>query len=446
MDNLSTPGDRESFEGPVVPNAAFDLSNYEANEDYFFAAYRLLSWFPVVNVWGKTYYPEDIDPDVLSTLNGSEVNLYHDASKIIGTVIDSAITQDGLDVLMRFKRSAVESQNISIEDIVSLVNKCSLELRKAPELCSYLVLNDDLSVDRTIPAIAGSRSGMRPTSPNDPVPFYYRGDKRVVERVKPTRFTGVGLLNNPADKTALGYGIVASDDKPEIPVAPVPEPAGESEIHKDTSMELEQALAKLKEAEDKLAVYETEKASALSEVQTIKSQNADLQAKLDAANVELASANEKATALQGEKDVRIKTERAAEIFAQFSSILTPETDEEKARYQEKASAACDDDGVIREFTLDLREAKLVKAEAEQSARSAEAEASSNAAPVGAGQVPGGPPVGLQVAKPGNEPKTETPKSDTEQASAGNVPAVSIAPSFDGGAATGGASDDLLLLA
>lgn len=449
MDTNSIPGDRESFEGPVVPNAGFDLSNYEANEDYFFIAYRLLSWFPVINVWGKTYYPEDIDPDVLATLTGSEVNIFHDASKIIGIVVDSAVTQDGLDVLIRLKRDAVKAQNLTVEDIVGLVNKCSLELRKEPELCSYLVLNDDLSVDRTIPAVAGFRSGMRPTTTNDPVPFYFRGNKRVVERVKPTRFTGVGLLNNPADKTALGYGIVASDDKPDNPVAPVQEPVGEPDENKDTLMELEKLQAELKEAQDKLALYETEKASAFGQVDALKAENSKLKTDLDAANTELASATEKASALQTEKDARTKTEKTAQIYDQFVAILAPESDEDKAKYQEKASAACDEHGIIREFSLDLREAKLAKAEADAKATSdknAAAALSTNAAPLGQGNYPVTDAPKVNVAEPVNTPAKTDPKSNTESASAGTVPAVSIAPSYDGGASnTGVSSDDLLLL-
>jgi len=432
MENALTPGDRESFEGHVVPNAGFDLSNYEANEDYFFAAYRLLSWFPVVNVWGKTYFPEDIGADVLGTLTGSEVNLFHDASKIVGIVADAAMTQDGLDVLIRLKRSAIESQNLEIEDIVGYLNKCSLELRKSPDLCDYLVLNDDLTIDRTVPVLAGLRSGMRPTSPNDDVPFMYRGSQRVVERVKPTRFTGVGLLNNPADKTALGYGIVASDDMPENPVAPVQEPAGESD-NKDTLMELEQLQAALKEANDKLAVYETEKASAQSEVETLKAQNAELSSKNESLNTELASATEKAGSLQSEKDARLKQEKTAEILAQFVSILAPETDEDKSRYQERAAAACDDNGVIREFTLDLREAKLNKAEAAvQAAPAPVAEPVVEAAPA--------------AAEPQLTPDTQIVSSETEQASAGTS-VVPIVPTFDGGVSNSGeSSDDLLLLA
>jgi hypothetical protein len=436
VDTNST--DKESFEGAVVPNAAFEIAQYEANEDYVFLAYRLLSWFPVINVHGKTYFPDDIESDVLNTLVGSEVNLFHDPSKIIGVVADAKTTQDGLDVLIRLKRSAVESQNIELNDIVNLLNKCSLELRKVPEQSDYLVLNDDLSVDRTIPSLMGQRSGMKPTSPNDPVPFLYRGQQRVVERVKPSRFTGVGLLNNPADTTALGYGIVASDNIPESPVAPVQEPVGESE-NKDTHMDLDKALSELKDAQVKLASYETEHASSKSEIDRLKTEFAAAQKELEAAKEEAAGWQKNAKDLQAEKDALKKKEKASAILSDFIAVLPPKDDADKARYEERAAAACDDNGVIREFTLDLREAKLAQAEAD-----AKSGTDVNASPITqTDSAPQNAHLSTTLKTPFVKPKP----NETEQASAGDKPAVSIAPAYDGSDANkGGAPDDLWLLA
>ena len=401
---------QELFEGHSVPNAAFDITQYEANEDYFYAAYRLLSWFPVINVWGKTYFSEDINDDVMATVTGAEVDLLHDQSRIVGVIQAAAKTSDGLDVLMRFKRSALAAHDVSVEDIRDSFNKCSLELTKNPNDCDFLVLSDNLTIERTIPMLSGLSVGMRPTSSNDDSPFYFQS-KRVVERVRPTRFTGVGILNNPADKTAVNYGIVASDGsvKPLDPIAPASESVGEPH-NKDAHMdpkEVETLKAELEAVKAQLVTFTSEQASETQRLATVAN---SLNEKIAELTTELAASKKMNDALMLEKMKKVKEEKASALFQQFSDILAPITEADKALYREKASSATDNDGVIREFTLDLREKKLDVAEA-ASAAAATAAATS---------------VGIKTPE---ESKVKDDKT-LEKEEASGTPIISFVPKYD----------------
>ena len=186
------------------------------DSDYAYAAARLLSWYPVINTRGATYEPEDLDDELLSTLIGKQVNLEHDKlTQVIGSVISYLKTEDGVDIGIRIDREQAAFHGLEMADMQSgnFFSRCSLEVSRDPAQSQFYAYDEGFNVKRRIPSESGAEQGIRRTTVYDP--FTLQGLK-VAERIKPARFTGVGLVPIPADKTSRIYAVTASDgDDPE---------------------------------------------------------------------------------------------------------------------------------------------------------------------------------------------------------------------------------------
>jgi len=202
----------EWFETDAV---AVDVSMPEPDEDYAYFAARLLSWFPVVNSKGATYFAEDFDSDLLNTLRGKQANLEHDRTRIVGTIYDYLVTDEGIDVVVQVDRRCASLQGLDLADLQSghYFSHVSVELTRSLADCFYYAIDEGYNVQQKIPVKTGNSMGMRRTTNADP--YMFQGN-RVIERIRPARFTGVGAVPNPADTTAQVYALAASDDAPEV--------------------------------------------------------------------------------------------------------------------------------------------------------------------------------------------------------------------------------------
>lgn len=210
-DGLETIGPEWHDEFQDLPTM---ISLPEANEDYAYAAMRLMSWFPVINVRGATYFPEDITDELLQSLLGVQANLEHDKARVVGSIVGYLKTDDGVDVAVRIDREQADLQNLDINAMREdgYFSRCSLELSRDPDKSQHIVYDDGMNILRSIPTRAARQQGIRRTTAIDP---YRLQGNRVAERLVPKRFTGLGLVHNPADKTSELYSVAASADSEE---------------------------------------------------------------------------------------------------------------------------------------------------------------------------------------------------------------------------------------
>lgn len=190
-------------------SAAIELP--EPDEDYLYAGARLLSFWPVVNSRGATYEREDFSEDSLNTLLGKQVNLTHDKlNKVIGSIIGYKVQPDGIDIAMRIDREQANFHGLEPEDMRkgNYFSQCSLELTKDPDGSHFYAYDDGYNIKQSIPVMTGRRMGIRRTRESDP---YMLQGMKVAERIKPARFTGVGLVPRPADATAQLYAVKADE-------------------------------------------------------------------------------------------------------------------------------------------------------------------------------------------------------------------------------------------
>lgn len=186
----------------------------EPDEDYVFVAMRLFSFWPIVNSRGATFDREDFSADILETLIGKQVNLEHDGlEQVVGSVISYATTDDGVDIGVRIDREQAAHHGLDVKDMRGgYFSHCSLELTRDPANSQYIAYDDGFNIQKSIPVLTGRRMGIRRTTARDP--YNFQGYK-VAERLKPKRFTGVGLVPVPADSTAALYRVKASDGEDE---------------------------------------------------------------------------------------------------------------------------------------------------------------------------------------------------------------------------------------
>lgn len=207
---------QEWYDTSQVPGAPTNISLPEPDEDYAYASARLLSWFPVINSKGATYFQEDFDYDLLQTLVGKQANLQHDKTRIIGTIFAFDVTPEGIDIGVRIDRECADLQGMSLDDLRSgnYFDSVSVELTRDPTHSWFMAVDDGFNVVNKIPVNTGRNQGIRRTTVADP---YKLMGNRVVERIKPARFTGVGFVPNPADATAKLFSVAASDDSEDKP-------------------------------------------------------------------------------------------------------------------------------------------------------------------------------------------------------------------------------------
>lgn len=361
---------REWFDAVPSGKLAADLP--EPNIDYMYVATRVLSWFPVVNSKGATYFPEDFDNGLVQTLVGKQVNLYHDKVKqVVGTVKNAEKNTDGIDVVIQVDREQADAHGLDPEDFKpgNQFSNVSVEVTKDIEDCKFLAVDDEFNVVRSIPVEVGRELGISRTTKKNP--FRLQG-KRVVERIKPARFTGLGFVPNPADQTARLYAVAAAEDTDERIKTDTPTKASLTQDADSHNKEQAMSESDAKALQDKLAALEaevkqlrTEKEQAATEAAKV----ADLEAKvkeltetITGKESELASVTTERDTLKAEKETAAREAGIEKFMNELGEIKAFASDDERNALREKAAAACGEDGVIRSL-----EAHLMRLERENEA-------------------------------------------------------------------------------
>jgi hypothetical protein len=412
---VSTGATKEWFD--ETQDGKVKIALPEADGDYMYTATRLLSWYPIVNSRGATYEKEDFDADLLGTLIGKQANLTHDKSKVIGSIFAVVANDEGIDIGVRIDREQADIHGLDEADLKEgqCFSQVSVELTKDPSESVFYAYDDEFNVLRQIPVLKGRNQGIRRTTEADP---YRLQGHRVAERIKPARFTGVGFVPNPADKTAKLYAVAASDDAEDTPKA-VPEPAKKrAESHtqassdavtKETTMSDEE----IKAIQTKVAELEAQVQEMNAQRETAAAEVAGGAAKIAALEAQLTEIAAERDALKSEKEVAAREARIDALLAELEAIRPAKDDEARVALREKAAMACDDNGTIHVLKLELEnealKAKLDEAVA-ASAVNADAVAAADAAVAAAA--------------------AETAAAEEKETFSAVTPAVSIAPVYE----------------
>jgi phage shock protein A len=430
---------REWFDTEQAGPIAYQLPDPDL--DYAYAAARLLSFYPVVNTKGATYFREDVDDDLLNTLVGKQANLQHDKTRIIGTIFSAQVTEEGIDIGVRIDRECANLQGMDLEEMRSgnYFSHVSVELTKDPELSWFYAIDDEYNVIQKVPVTVGKDLNIRRTTTNDP---YRLMGNRVVERIKPARFTGVGFVPNPADRTAALYAVAASEDSedtekpipPELggagtPVSVTTDPLpseNNSNMNDAEALALRQEMDALK---GQIASLTAEKEQASAEAAKV----GDLTAKVDeltgliaSKETELASVTTERDSLKAEKETAAQEAKINSLVGELVEIYPAKDDAELAEIRETAAKHCGEDGVIRTLKAERKNLALEAKIAELTAT-----------PVQETPVQETP-----VEVPAVEVKPTETASAEDLPFVGKPPEHSIGPTFTGKSAKGYSKEEL----
>ena len=213
-DAIKTVDAREWFDVSLKGRSNITLP--EANLDYFYFGTRLCNFgIHSKNLKGAIFEKADFTEDVLNSLLGVQVNLRHDKiNKVVGTVTGYELADDGLDVRVRVDRDQATAHGLEPEEMKQegYFSATSLEVSKDLDRSEFYLCDKEGSVTKKIPYLDGFKQGLRRSTEKDP--FQYQGCE-VAERVAPLRFTGVGIVPNPADPKAKVHALVADDNTPD---------------------------------------------------------------------------------------------------------------------------------------------------------------------------------------------------------------------------------------
>lgn len=399
-------------------SASSKIALPEPDEDYLYAATRLLSWYPVINSKGATYEPEDFSKDLLSTLIGKQANLEHDKTRVVGSIFSYEKTPDGIDIGIRIDREQAALQGLDPVEMMqgNYFSHVSVELSKDPSKSKFYAYDEAFNVKRTFPVLKGRDMGMRRTTANDP--FVFQGH-RIAERIMPARFTGVGFVPNPADTTAQLFAVAADDTLEDRPIIVATQASSDAApILKEDAMSEADAKAltdKVSDLETAIKTLKDEKETAATELTT----------QIESLKSELASAVAERDTLKAEKESAAREAAIEALLGELVAIHPVETYEAKLALREKAASACGDDGVIRTLKLERTNESLVAKLAAFEAKPAEV-----AAPV------------VVEEKPADAP-AEKASAEREVFSNEEKPVIDVAPTFESKPAKGTNSEDLL---
>lgn len=339
----------------TVQPGVFETILPEPNVNYCYAAMRLMSWFPVANSRGATYFSCDISDELIASLPFALANLHHKKDQIVGTIISAARTEQGIDCVVQIDRDAAIAHGLTMQALRAgnAFSRVSVELTRDPAKCRFLVVDDGYNIIRTIPTLAGRKAGVRRTTATDP--YLYQGN-RVIEAIVPERFTGLGFVPNPSDQSAELYALAADEETEESvlvnPTAPSALLSGDdSPMSVEEIATLEAALARL---ELELAAANNEKEVASAAHTALEVRLAEITSQLAAKETERASAVDELTVLRTEKDATVREASIVEILAKWEGARACLNDVERLALREQASAACGDDGVIRSVFQDRK--------------------------------------------------------------------------------------------
>jgi hypothetical protein len=342
----------------------------EPDGDYFYTATRLLSWYPVINSKGATYEKEDFDEGLLSTLIGKQANLTHDKAKVIGSIFAVVANDEGIDVGVRIDREQADIHGLDPEDLRdgNCFSHVSVELTKDPAKSYFYIYDEGFNVKNRIPVLKGRDQGIRRSTASDP---YRLMGNRVAERIKPARFTGVGFVPNPADKTAKLYAVAASDDseetlKPDLTSGTKKTNSG-SHPHEETHTQASSDAVKektmtdeeIKAIQDRVAELEAQVKDLDTQRETAATAAAESTARIAELEKQLSETASERDALKAEKETAAREARIDTLLSELEAIKPAKDDEDRAKLRETAAFYCDDAGVIKVLKLE-RENEALK--------------------------------------------------------------------------------------
>lgn len=221
-----------------MPTAKPIIDVPEPTKAHFWTAGRMLSWFPKVNGNGFCFLKEDCPDDVVQTLFGSLTDIEHvklgnfktseevtgTNNAAVGSITKVVNHDDGIDIQCKMDREVVELLGYGPTDFApstGLFSSYSQECHFQGVDGKFIVVdkNDPMKILKSLSYVEGcalgyvNKNGFPSVSYlntegtwtytlNEGNPVYYA--------VKPTSFSGVGHVCNPADTTAITYKLAAS--------------------------------------------------------------------------------------------------------------------------------------------------------------------------------------------------------------------------------------------
>ena len=214
----------------VSANARGVLEPPQATPTHFFTAGKVLSFFPVCNENGMTFFKDDVPDDMVNTLVGSTVDIQHvkpgynitdsaikGSNATIGAITEARKTADGIEIVTKLERTVVSAMGFSPEDFepgVGRFAKYSQECDYRTSEARFIAVDksDPSKVVATLDYADGIERGLRPSAVGHDGKWDYclLDGNPVFLAVKPVSFSGAGHVANPADPSAQTFKMAAS--------------------------------------------------------------------------------------------------------------------------------------------------------------------------------------------------------------------------------------------
>lgn len=209
-----------------------------ADGTHFYTGGRMLSFFPQINQNGMTYFKEDVEP-MVETLRSSLADIQHIkpgygvpdpygiTNGTIGSVADFLLHDDGIDIICKNEREVVKSLGFDEADFKPGSGKFSnfsQETDYSTSNSPWIVVDKDHpeKILATVDYKQGMELGFKRShySPKTGVWNYYKVNPETLQpasnghpvyvRIRPTAFSGVGHVMEPADPTGIISSYAAS--------------------------------------------------------------------------------------------------------------------------------------------------------------------------------------------------------------------------------------------
>lgn len=217
------------------PNAPAPMIQVpQADDTFFYTGGRMLSYFPKVNENGMTFFRDDCK-NLASTLLASMADVQHqkpnypenpnNTNKAIGAICDVLEHAEGIDIAVKIEREVAKGLGFTPEDFIpdkGQYGKFSQECDFRPLDSTWIVVdrNNPSNIVKEVSYLEGLAQGYRCSRVVDGKWEYFLVDNNpVYVRIKPTSFSGVGHVINPADTSAQIYNYSADNSTKEILVS-----------------------------------------------------------------------------------------------------------------------------------------------------------------------------------------------------------------------------------
>lgn len=216
------------------PDATARIAVPQATDTFFYTAGRMLSYFPKINENGMAFFREDCK-GVAKTLMASMSDVQHEkpnypdnpknVNKSIGAICDVLEHEEGIDICCKIEREVAKGLGYTAEDFMpgkGQFAKYSQECDFRPLDTSWIVVdkNDPTKLVKEVGYLEGLVAGYRCSRVVDGQWQHYFDDGNPVYiRVRPTSFSGVGHVINPADTSAQIYNYSADNSTKQVLVS-----------------------------------------------------------------------------------------------------------------------------------------------------------------------------------------------------------------------------------